>query len=127
MEEMSTASRELALITPRKGTEMELVVTGQRVADYPSDEQIHDALDGLDVGRDGEGFVILALDEMTYVQVGGDKTITFDMEYQEGEVSRHFRAKRTDFSMEEIEKALIEYRDGNIDWSQYGQWEKEDW
>lgn len=105
---------------------MELVVTGERVADEPSDEQIHDALDGLDVDKDGEGFIILGLDDMTYVQVSGDKTIRFDLEYQEGDISRHFRAKRTDFTMEEIEKALIEYRDGTIDWSQYGQWERLD-
>ena len=71
---------------------MELTANGKVISNRPSDSQIKAALAGLNVNRDGEGFVILGLDDLTYIQVSGDQNIGFDMEYQEGNVAKHYRA-----------------------------------
>jgi len=88
----------------------------------PTDKQIHQALSALDEGRDGLGWAILGQSELTYLQVSGDKTRGFAMEYQEEDVKRHYRAAREHFSLEEVERAFSEYRDGMIEWSVYGRW-----
>ncbi len=97
--------------------------SGVKVTD-PSDEQIRTLLGRFNVGRDGEGFAIFEKDGSTYMQVGGDKTRGFDMEYQEGDVDKHYRAEREDFSLDEVVRAMIGYRDGNINWSDYGLWSR---
>ncbi len=89
----------------------------------PNDEQIRQALSALDVSRDGVGWAILARSEMTYLQVGG-KTSGFEMEYQEGDVENHYRAARENFELEDVVQAFARYRDGTIDWSVYGDWDR---
>jgi hypothetical protein len=95
----------------------------------PSDDQIRDALGALSVERDGEGFAILGPleSEMTYVQVSGDPTLGFDLEYQEGSVSEHYRAAREDYSLDEIVAVLIAFRDGEVVWSEVGDFSKITW
>ena len=88
----------------------------------PTDEQIHQALSALDESRDGVGFAILGQSQMTYLQVSGDKTRGFAMEYQVEHTKHHYRATREDFSLEEVEQAFSDYRDGTIEWSVYGKW-----
>ena len=106
---------------------MALVVsTGQKLPN-PNVDDIRRALTALDVKKNGEGFAILERDRMTYLQVSGDKSIGFDMEYQDGEVQKHFRAIRGDFSLEEAVQALVAYRDQSIDWSKYGEWTRITW
>ncbi|MDY0171028.1 MAG: hypothetical protein RBS80_31095 [Thermoguttaceae bacterium] len=93
----------------------------------PSDEQIREALSSLDVGRDGEGFAILGASDMAYVQVGGDSELGFDIEYQEGRVSAHYRAVREDYTLDDVVAVLIAYRDGNIDWAEIGEFRRITW
>lgn len=93
----------------------------------PNDEQIRKALSAMDVSRDGVCWAILGRSEMTYLQVSGDKTSGFDMEYQEGDIANHYRAAREDFKLEDVAQALAGYRDGIIDWSVYGDWERITW
>jgi hypothetical protein len=101
--------------------------SGSQVAN-PTDDQIREFLGRLNVRRDGEGFAILGPEEgESYVQVSGDKTIGFDMEYQEGDVTKHYRAKRNDFKLDDVVRAFTEYRDGTIDWGKYGDWERITW
>lgn len=95
--------------------------SGQEMTD-PSDDQFREGLAGLDVERDGEGFAILARSEVTYVQVSGDQSIGFYMEYQEGGTDRHFRAVREDFSLDEVVTTFADYRDGGLEW-----WRGKDW
>jgi hypothetical protein len=99
---------------------------GDEVPD-PSAERIGNALSALNVGRDGVGWAILARSEMTYLQVSGDKTSGFDMEYQEGDVANHYRAAREKFELEEVAQALARYCDGTIDWKVYGDWDRITW
>ena len=93
----------------------------------PTDKQIHEALSALDVGRDGVGWAILSRSEMTYLQVSGEKTLGFAIEYQEGQVKKHYRAAREDFSLEKAVQAFSEYCDATIDWSVYGDWDRITW
>ena len=84
-------------------------------------------LSELDVRRDGVGWAILGQSQMTYLQVSGDKTHGFAMEYQQGDVKHHYRAAREQFSLEEVAQAFSEYRDGTIEWSIYGKWNRITW
>ena len=93
----------------------------------PTDEQIRNALSLFVAGPDRDSFAIFARSEMTYIQISGDKSIGFDMEYQKGDVQSHYRAERTDFPLDDIVRALSEYRDGTIDWSDYGDWAPITW
>ena len=100
--------------------------SGDKVVN-PTNEEIQEALSTLNVGRDGVGWAILGRSEMTYLQVSGDKTLGFAMEYQEGDVKNHYRATREDFLLEEVAQAFSEYRNGTIDWSVYGDWDRIRW
>ena len=100
--------------------------SGEKI-ENPTDDQMREALSRLDVERDGEGFAVLGRDDMTYLQISGDQTIGFDMEYQEGDVKKHFRAAREDFRLDEVVRACTEYRDGTIDWAEYGDWSRITW
>ena len=93
----------------------------------PDDDQIRQALESLDVQRDGEGFAILARSKMTYAQVSGDSKIGFDLEYQERSVSCHYHAKRDDFTLDEIIKILCAYRDKDVRWSEIGDFDRIQW
>jgi hypothetical protein len=99
---------------------------GEEIVD-PNAEHIRRALSALDIGRDGVGWAILARSETTYLQVSGDKTSGFNMEYQEGDVAYHYRAARENFELEEVVQAFAGYRDGTIDWSVYGDWDQIAW
>jgi hypothetical protein len=92
-----------------------------------TDAQIREALMSLNIDRDGEGFAIFARDEMTYVQAGGDSKAGFDLEYQDGGTDRHYRASRTDYSIDEIVSIFSQYRDGSLDWNSVGEWEQISW
>jgi len=86
----------------------------------PTDDEIREHLERLDVDRDGEGFAIFEREPLTFVQVSGNKTLGFDMEYQEGAANKHYRTQRENFTLDEVVRAMREYRDGCIDWSAYG-------
>ena len=105
------------MLTLSNGTEIE----------DPSDEDIRNALASLSVERDGEGFAVLAPAEMTYVQISGDSRIGFGLEYQEGSTDEHYRAKREDYTLDEIVKILIAFRDGNVRWEDVGDFERITW
>lgn len=106
---------------------MTLHVNGTLVPQAPTPELIHDSLSKLDVDRDGEGFIILAQDEMTYLQVSGDSKRGFDAEYQQGATDKHYRADRASFTLEEAATMLSEYLEGEVSWEKYGTWSKITW
>jgi hypothetical protein len=106
---------------------MTLEVNGKVVSRNPTPEVIRDSLSSLNVHRDGEGFLILARDDMTYVQVSGDSRRGFDAEYQEGSIDRHYRAENASFPLEEVAAMLCEYLTGEVDWEKYGAWKRITW
>lgn len=112
---------------PRDTTNMTLSLSNGTELLNPSYDQVREALSTLNVARDGEGFAILGPSEMTYVQVSGDPQIGFDIEYQEGSVTEHYRAAREDYSLDETVDVLIAYRDGVIEWSEVGDFAKISW
>lgn len=106
---------------------MTLKLLDGRKIESPTEEQLRQILSAFQAGPDRDAFAILQRDTMTYLQVGGDPSIGFDMEYQEGSVDRHFRADRTDFSLDEVVRAMTAYRDGTIDWDDFGSFSRISW
>jgi len=100
--------------------------SGKKIAN-PTDAQIRAALEELDVQRDGEGFAILARSPRTYVQVSGDAARGFDLEYQVDSVRQHYRARRTDYALDEVVAVLAAYRDGAERWDEVGEFERITW
>jgi hypothetical protein len=88
---------------------------GNRI-ENPSNEQISEVLNHLNIEKDGEGFAILSKAEDHYVQVYGDQFTGFELEYQEGGLDNHYVAKRNDFKLQEIADIFAEYRDQTIVW-----------
>ena len=113
--------------TAMKGSVVVLELgSGEKIAN-PTDAQIRAALEELDVQRDGEGFAILARSPMTYVQVSGDAARGFDLEYQVDSVREHYRARRTDYALDEVVAVLAAYRDGAERWDEVGEFERITW
>jgi hypothetical protein len=108
-------------------SDMKLTTSSGAKIVNPSDEQIREALSVLGVGRDDEGWAVLMQTEMDYVQVSGDRTSGFAMEYQTGDTDRHYRAARENFALEQVVRAFADYRDGTIDYSAYGDWSRITW
>lgn len=81
----------------------------------PTDAQIHRAVWELDSAK-GDAFLILEVDEMTYVQISGDPAVGFDLEYQRATRGNHFRAEEN-FSADEIVAILQAYKNNPEDWS----------
>ena len=102
-------------------------VNGKVVSKNPDQKAIRDSLAGLNVDRDGEGFVILAQNAMTYIQISGDPQRGFGAEYQEGDIDKHFRAQNESFALDEVATMMTEYLQGNINWEKYGAWPKIKW
>lgn len=109
------------------GNTMTLQVNGKLISRNPTSKIVRDSLAGLDVVRDGEGFAILSRNEMTYVQVSGDRNIGFDAEYQEGDVGNHYRAENESLSLDDVANMMAEYLDGEVEWKNYGKWSKITW
>lgn len=105
---------------------MTLDICGAKKIKAPSDRQIRDELTGLDT-RNEDSFAILGPTEMTYIQVSGDKNEGFDLEYQEGAVDAHFRAKNKNITLDQIVEAFIAYRDGETSWRDGFDFEKITW
>lgn len=98
--------------------------TGVKIAN-PTDAQIRAALETLDVKRNGDGFAIFDQAEDQFIQVGGDASIGFDAEYQEGGVEHHYRADE-DFTLEDVVAFFAADRDGRTDWKSRWTWVLQD-
>lgn len=101
-----------------------LMIEGGEPIRNPTDDQIRRQLSSRATESDEPTFAILAREEMTYVQVALEADAGFVLEYQEGELARHFQSDRRDLRLEEVIEAFIAYRDGTVDWSRYGSWSR---
>lgn len=93
---------------------MTLDVCGDKKLTNPSDAQIRAGLATLDE-KQNDAFAVLGPTGMTYVQVAGDQKAGFLLEYQEGSLKAHYRAKGPKLSLDQVAAIFIAYRDGK-DW-----------
>ncbi len=105
---------------------MVLSIGGAQEIVDPSDAQIQTAISGLDTKK-GDAFVILGPNDMTYLQASGDKLVGFDLEFQAGATSEHFRAKNECIAIEDIIEVCIAYRDAVPDWNTKFEFERIAW
>ena len=105
---------------------MVLYVCGVRKVENPTDEQIRIELGDLST-KNEDSFAILGPSEMTYIQVGGDKSVGFYLEYQEGSVDAHFRATGEKITLEQVVSAFIAYRNAKTGWQKAFTFEKITW
>jgi hypothetical protein len=98
--------------------EMMLTINGETTISNPSDDDIVSSLAALNT-KSRDAFVILESDEMTYMQVSGDRNVGFVLEYQEGTVEKHYQSQRKDIPFEKIAQTLYAYRDGQHHWKEW--------
>ncbi len=98
--------------------------TGHEFID-PTTREIRETLSQLRVD-DGDAFAILEQTEMSYLQCSGDMQVGFDLEYQLGDTDAHFRAERTNYTLEEIVTVFAAYRDRRVDWDAHVTWSRLD-
>ena len=90
----------------------------------PTDEQIRQAIVGLDIQQDTSFAILFPTNEPdTYIQTSGDTRNGFDLEYQVGDTDNHFRAL-SQLDAEQTIAAFIAYRDSNDGWHTKHQWEQ---
>jgi hypothetical protein len=99
---------------------MKLDINGDREIDNPTKETLRIAVESLDSGKSGSGFIILSSDEMTYIQSSGDVGNGFDLEYQEGSKKHHYRATG-EFTADQIVDILWDYASGGSEWRKSAQ------
>ena len=102
---------------------MKLIISDTYEFDNPSDKTIAEYLSSFSDPEDINSFAILQMDDYTYIQCCLVDSKLFMLEYQEGSVDKHFQSV-DDIMLELTIKAFIDYKNGSIDWSIFGQWEK---
>ncbi len=90
----------------------------------PPRAQIRRTLEGLD--GDDNYFAILTADDGAFVQTAWSHEDGFILEYQDGDLSRHYRAKQTGIPHEAIVQAFSDYQAGNERWRTQFEWERLD-
>jgi hypothetical protein len=99
---------------------LKLDINGEKEIDNPTKETLRIAVESLDSGTSGSGFVILSSDKMTYIQSSGDVGNGFDLEYQEGIKKHHYRAAG-EFTADQIVDILWDYASGGSEWRKAAQ------
>lgn len=99
------------------------VSDGSLITD-PTDDQIRQAVMGLESEDDGAFVILNHTDETaTYIQSAGDSAPGFELEYQVGGTDQHFRATAL-IDSEQLIAALIAYRNGDASWQTAREWEQ---
>lgn len=71
-------------------------------------------------------FLILAKDEMTYIQTSGSAKSGFVLEYQDGSIEEHFSCADAPLNVEQIVETLQRYLTGHDRWKSEFTWEKQE-
>jgi len=106
--------------------DMQLQICDDKKIKNPSDEDIRDAFSKLDTKTD-VAFIILGPTKMTYIQATGDRNVGFELEYQEGTIDEHFRAKDKHITLDDVVNAFIAYRNGSTNWQDKFDFERISW
>jgi uncharacterized lipoprotein YehR (DUF1307 family) len=113
--------------TPPKAKTMNYTpdICGDKTIQNPTESDIRQAVFALDTKK-GDAFLILGPTDMTYIQIGGDRNVGFELEYQETDAKHHYRAKR-DLTADEIVNVLVAYSTGADEWKTMAEWEPLKW
>lgn len=79
-----------------------------------------------DLASKGDFFLILAKDEMTYIQTSGCTESGFILEYQDGSIEEHYSCRDAPLSADQIVETLQRYFTNHDRWKSEFTWEKED-
>lgn len=102
---------------------MELVVNGTVAASPVNDELLEQSI--LSLTGEGDSFVILSRNDMTYMQTSGDPKNGFILEYQEESVDQHYSCTDGDLSASQVVQAFQWYLSGDGRWKTDLKWENE--
>lgn len=105
---------------------MVLDIRRARKIENPTDKQIETELWNLSTENE-DCFAILGPSDMTYIQMSGDRSVGFDLEYQDGTVDAHFRATDEKITLDQVVRAFIAYRDADPNWKGEFTFEKITW
>lgn len=103
-----------------------LDICGDEQLTQITNEKIASALNQLAAGKCSEdSFVILNRTPDSYMQTLFDTASgKFTLEYQDGDLSKHFAARSSDLSLDEITRVFTEYLNGSDTWKTALSWEK---
>ena len=102
---------------------MYLEINGNAVTEPVSDELIEKKVYSLT--GEGDSFMILSVDEMTYMQASGDPRGGFMLEYQDGSLEQHYYCADTDISAGKVTDAFRSYLAGDGKWRKKYHWKRE--
>ena len=102
---------------------MELIVRGNAVDAPITEDLLTRSLDSLT--GDTDSFMILAHDEMTYLQTAGGDADGFVLEHQAGALDRHFQCRNTRLGRDEVRQAFLWYLAGDTRWQSDFDWEEQ--
>ncbi len=74
----------------------------------------------------GDFFLVLAKDEMTYIQTSGSAESGFVLEYQDGSIEEHYSCTDAPLTVDQIVETLQRYFTNHDRWKSEFSWEKED-
>ena len=97
---------------------MRLEVDGHILSTNPDDAAVRRAL------QTQQEFVILATNEMSYMQAGGDADAGFILEYQEDDVEHHYESGDNNISLQKVTDALLSYLRSDDRWRTDLPWQR---
>ena len=98
---------------------MNLDINGIDIIGNPSDEDLREVVKTLE-----DSFMILSEKNEEYVQVAPLRAGGYDLEYRDGDYTRHYRARREDFSRREITTIFQRYNQRDPEWNAGIEWER---
>jgi len=103
---------------------MQLNINGDDLDVVVTEELLEEKLRSLP--GEGDSFLILSKNEMTYMQTSGSIQEGFILEYQEGSVDEHYACTNSPLTQDLLVQAFKDYLNGKPDWINDLTWEKED-
>lgn len=100
---------------------MELIVNGDKVEGFVSEQKIEESIRSL-TGED-DSFAILARDDQTYIQTSGDPNHGFVLEYRDGSEEEHYSCSNFELSAEQVIRAFQSYLAANDKWKSELEWQ----
>lgn len=100
---------------------MALDISGNRMIEHPTEEDLRAAVNEIDCA--GDGFLILDIEEMTYLQCSRTPDAGFIVECQVESIDQHFRATNEHIDAKTVLEMFISYARGADNWRDAVDWE----